>query len=195
MAQGQQETWLNKKESAYLCDLSPQQFDKSIRLLIPPEAIRKTEHAFEFDAKALGAALVKYRTPEAQAVGDDPLLSGSDSPNLERYRRIKGDLAELELEERRRTHVDVGLLEAALVRFGMLLRRAGEILQRRFGVEAAEIFNNAIEEALRLVRAEFDSSNRPGPGSRSDNGNGKASPDHAAVRGTGNHPPKRPLPG
>lgn len=70
-----------------------------------------------------------------------------DSPALEEWRRHRARLAELDVRER-----EGGLLPLADVRELLLLtssayRGAGEQLLRRFGDEALEIVNHAIDEA------------------------------------------------
>lgn len=204
MSQGQRELWINKGQAAYIAGLSSQQFDNVIRPKLGEAAERRLGRVIEFDAQAVVAALLEYRKPKnAQAVdanGEvDPLLYGGDSPNLERYRKIKGDLAQIELEERRKTHVDVRVLDGIFVRFGSLLHRAGEVLQRRFGGDAVDIFNAALDEAERICLAEIrqhlvdfvikhgGNTGKPGASDSAGNGTGKskAPSDDAAVRGTG----------
>src|SRR5947209_7183629 len=68
------------------------------------------------DAWARRAAQVK---PEPER---DPLMVG-DSPALERYRAARARMAELDLEERQRTHVDVRRIEGGIL---LMLRVVGE---------------------------------------------------------------------
>lgn len=81
---------------------------------------------------------------------EDPLLVGSDSPQLERYRAAKAGLAELDLEQRKKTHVDAHELHDGFMAIAGIVRRsAGDTLLARFGNDATEILNDAIEEAIR----------------------------------------------
>ncbi len=124
--------------------------------MLPDGAWKKNGRGLEFDARAVVEALLAYRGPKAVAPDGDPLLGGSDSPNLEVYRGWKAKLAQLDFEERNGTHANISLLDSAFVRFGSLLRRAGEILQRRWGSEAADVFNEALDEAQRVITAELN---------------------------------------
>ena len=82
------------------------------------------------------------------AGSDDPLLTGGDSPNLERYRAAKADLAEMDALERRGRLVDVdAFAEWWGTEVAAPMRRAVETLQSRFGADAAEI----VAAALRKV--------------------------------------------
>lgn len=88
------------------------------------------------------------RAISAPAVEGDPLLSGADSPALERYRAARADLAEMDAAERRGQLVNMEEF------FGwhsnevsLPIRRAIEALQTRFGPEAAAIVAKAIDKA------------------------------------------------
>jgi len=103
-----------------------------------------------FDGAAAVDAIVEHRH---KPVADD-MLVGESSPALERYRTARAGLAELDLEREQKTHVALADLGPALSRFTARLRQAGEILQRRFGSDASDILNDAIEEAADIVKNE-----------------------------------------
>lgn len=87
-----------------------------------------------------------------QPVAKDELdLAGENSPGLERYRLAKAALAEIDLEVRRGRLLDREKLEAQWVAGAVALRNAGERLQRRFGDEAAELFNEGVQDFARVV--------------------------------------------
>ena len=79
--------------------------------------------------------------------GDADDLGSGDSEELERFRRIKADLAQLELDRQRGTHIPLDAMEEELQRFAGLIRKTGEILQRQFGTDVAEVFNEGLTEA------------------------------------------------
>lgn len=82
---------------------------------------------------------------------EDPLLSGSDSPGLERYRTAKADLAELELERQRGTLVSLDRVRDRMAATFTLIRRAGERLQQHYGAAALQILNDALDDCKQLV--------------------------------------------
>jgi hypothetical protein len=151
--------WLRVGQCAEAMGVSPQAFEKSYRGLLPADATKGKGTATRIHFRSLIDALIARevsKVREALGAGDDALVyGGGDSPNLERLRAAKAKLAEMDLEERKGTHADLGKLDSALKRYGITLNRTGEVLQRKFGTEVADIFNEALEqaqaEALRAV--------------------------------------------
>lgn len=98
----------------------------------------------------------------AKAAEEDELLlgtsAGSDSPGLERFRIAKANLAELELQERKRQLVSVDRVRSILTRWSGPLRRLGESLSKRFGTEASLAFNEALEECESVIDSELGQS-------------------------------------
>lgn len=82
---------------------------------------------------------------------DDDLMQGEATPALERYRAAKADLAELELQDRRSQTIDRAEMHEKLAKSAATLRRVGEDLERTFGVEALEIYNDGIADAMRAL--------------------------------------------
>lgn len=91
----------------------------------------------------------KYRFVE----GDGALEGEDESPGLERYRLAKAEMAELDLASRRRDLVDREALVDMLRRFFDGLRKTSEALRRRFGEEAAGVFERGRREAEAGVMA------------------------------------------
>ncbi len=90
---------------------------------------------------------------EAAKATSDPLLVGNDSPNLERYRKAKAELAEMDAGERRERLVDMGaLLEWWQSEVAPVIRKAIEGIERQWP-EAAKIITAAIESAAEKVEA------------------------------------------
>lgn len=87
---------------------------------------------------------------------DDPLLQDGDSPGLERYRLAKASLAELELEERRRSLLPVVKVREALSRWATIVRRMGERLGQRWGADAQTLVNDALTECEQVLRDDSD---------------------------------------
>jgi hypothetical protein len=87
---------------------------------------------------------------------DDPLLAvGGDSPNLERYRLARAQLAELELETKRGSVFPRDVARSVLGRIASLWRRYGERLGKRHGPEEVVSFNETFQEAQRVIDDEF----------------------------------------
>jgi hypothetical protein len=148
------EGWVARIFAALVCGMSDRNFDAVLRQRLAGSAIRGAGKSLRFYLPDVVAALVAYRLEQAApaaTVGPDadPLLAGGDSPNLERYRGAKADREEMARDRDRGTHANLRDLHTTLMRFGGLIRRGGEVLQRRFGPDAADLFNEAIDEAER----------------------------------------------
>lgn len=83
------------------------------------------------------------------AAGDDPLLvDGGDSPNLERYRAAKADLAEMDAAERRGQLVEIEKFESWWQsEIASPLVKAVELLHAKYGDEAAAIVEGVLQRA------------------------------------------------
>src|SRR4051812_14117329 len=102
---------LGQSAAAYIIGLKP----RSFRDLDAPRNDDGTYNAAE---------LVKWQVART-ASPDDPLLAGGDSPNLERYRKAKAELAEMDAAERRGQLADVNALcEWWLIEVAPLVRQA-----------------------------------------------------------------------
>ena len=91
------------------------------------------------------------RSPARQASPTDPLLSGSSSPALERYRTARAELAELEVAQKRGDLVSVSDVNDLLLLYGKTLRGAMEQIARRGDAASLEILNascNAFDREL-----------------------------------------------
>lgn len=156
---GHAEEWATQGRLAVLLGVSSQHFRAEYRGLVPGEAVRSRGpgKAVEIHGPTLFAAIqAKAAAVALKAVQPapdaDPLLSpGSDSPQLERYRAAKADLAELDLAQRKGALVDVVLMNQQLRGALEPLRAACETLQRSFGSGAYEILANAVEEAAERI--------------------------------------------
>lgn len=83
--------------------------------------------------------------------GDDPLLAGVNSPALERYREERAKLARLDRLEREGSLVERAALQELLAPLAAMLRAAGENLERQFGIEAAQLLNDVLDDFERDV--------------------------------------------
>jgi hypothetical protein len=81
----------------------------------------------------------------------DPLLVG-DSPNLERYRKAKAELAEMDAAERRNQLIDVSALcDWWLCEVAAPLRQAIALLAKTHGEDASQVVTDALEKAIEAV--------------------------------------------
>lgn len=85
----------------------------------------------------------------------DPMLAGGDSDNLERYRGVKADLAEMDLQERRRQMVNLEAVKPAFIGALSHIKNAGEKLDRQFGNEALAILLDAWDQAMDFIEHEL----------------------------------------
>ena len=86
---------------------------------------------------------------------DDPLMQGSGSPALERYREERATMARLDRLEREGSLIPRDLAREALGRIAAVLRGAGEALQQQFGTAAGEILYEALDDAQREIDRTF----------------------------------------
>ena len=99
-------------------------------------------------------AIHAWRDSQRQARADqaaDPLLAGAASPALEQYRRERAKIARLDRLERERELVPRDEVHTLLGQIAVVLRSAGETLQRTYGPEAQTILDEALDEAERLI--------------------------------------------
>lgn len=101
--------------------------------------------------------LAKHKNVIRAAGGDDPLMIGGDSQGLERYRLARAEMAEYELDERRKIMMRKADVYEGLEMVAGILRRAGGRLQREFGAGALQIMHEALDDADRKVRELFGS--------------------------------------
>jgi hypothetical protein len=154
------EPWFTLSEMHRAFDITPEAFRKTIRPLVPETDVRGTGKKGTLRIRCRAAidawtARKVEQATEAARKASDPLLAGGDSPELERYRAARADLAEMERDERNGSLIPRQQLDPAFVQYASAIRRAGEALQRRFGNEAAVMLNEALDDAERIIRRDF----------------------------------------
>lgn len=93
----------------------------------------------------------------AAEADDDPLLSGSSSPNLERYRLARAIAAERENAIASGQLVSIDEFEAWwIAEVAAPMRRAVDALHARFGPDAAAIVESVIDRAESSVESRHD---------------------------------------
>ncbi len=89
---------------------------------------------------------------------DDDLMNGAATPALERYREERAALARLDRLEREGKLVARDTIRQSLAQVASLIRAAGESLQRQFGQGAADVLNEALDDAEREIASFFEGS-------------------------------------
>lgn len=158
---GDDAEWSTVDKLAALFGVGKSHFRDSIRLLVDGNAVKRRG-----PGKAIlihGPTLLRAWRDQGIAVAlkasqpaseSDPLLTSTgDSPQLERYRAAKADLAELDVAKRQGELADVALLESYLREAMLPLRQACETLQRTFGIGAYEILEAAVVEADKRIQS------------------------------------------
>jgi hypothetical protein len=87
---------------------------------------------------------------------DDPLMQGSGSPALERYREERAAIARLDRLERESRLIPRDDVRESLGRIAAILRGAGDALQREFGPAAVEVLYEALDDAEREIDRTFN---------------------------------------
>ena len=99
--------------------------------------------------------LAENGTKLLKAETDESLLEGEATPALEELRRVQCEIKKRELAQIDRELIRREEVNAVLVRVAAILRQGTEKLQKRFGPEAVDIFNEVLsqaeEEAYRLA--------------------------------------------
>ena len=103
----------------------------------------------------LGKNWRKLYAPDSE----EEMLFGESSPALERYRLARAKREEQKLAEDQRNLISRERVHDGISRIATALRTAGEVLQRRFGMEAHEIIIDALEAAEREGEKYFGSLN------------------------------------
>ena len=110
-----------------------------------------------FDLVMIGGWLATSGPRKNHRPSDDSDLAAGDSPQLERFRKYKADLARLDLRTRRGEVVRVADIDATLMQFAGVMRGAGELLARHHGESARQILDEALRNAMRITNRLRDS--------------------------------------
>lgn len=146
--------WFPKAVIAAMLGVKVQTVDKIYRPLLPDTALLKHKGKVYFNAPALIKAIVAAEQAKAAKpdLTDEALLSGEgDSEWLEALRKESALLKRMDRQEREATHVNLADMHNALMRFANTLRKAGEVLQRRWGNDASDLYNEALDSAVAQI--------------------------------------------
>jgi len=150
----QRETgWLSRMELCRVFDITGSAFDRHIRTLVSSDHVRGAGKTLRFYGRAIVEA---WATAQRRETDGDPLLSGTTTPALERYRDERAKLAKLDRLERERDLLKRHEVHEMLSRVASILRGAGEVLQREYGAQAHKILDEALDDAEREIARRFD---------------------------------------
>jgi phage terminase Nu1 subunit (DNA packaging protein) len=180
--------------------LSPRQFDEAIKSRLAKAAIAGTGATLRYKAIDVVAALVEYRISQLKIEGEDAaLLAGDETPGLERMRLARADILEMERDKLHGKLVPIDELSTPLAQLGALIRNAAAKLARKYGNDAPELLNQAVDEAEagwgKLIA---DAANNQSANGGTAQVDGAADPReeaaaNAAVRRRGARPSDRPV--
>jgi hypothetical protein len=140
--------WFSLAQMQAAFAVTPQGFAKSIRPHIPAADVMNEGQRGKVRIRCRGAidGVIKHRIEQIKHGEGDEMLAGDESPGLERYRLAKAELAEMDLQRQRGTHVDLRKLEPLLLRASGILRSAIEDVQRQYGNGPRDILSEALAE-------------------------------------------------
>lgn len=120
---------------------------------ISPRTLRDRQTApRNSDGTYDAAALVAWHLKQSLPVDGDPLLAGSDSPALERFRHARADREELELAVRREQLLDIEEFytwyESAVAG---PLRKSLDKLQRKYGQAAMTLVAGGLQASQKAI--------------------------------------------
>lgn len=99
--------------------------------------------------------LIESQLKEAAAADTFDATDGT-SPELEKWRRARRIMAELDLAERKKSIVDQRTFMTRLLGMAAIRRRTNDLLQRRFGREAHDILARGLQEEELAWHAIFE---------------------------------------
>lgn len=144
---------LTAASAAWLCGMS----NSGFRAADPP-APRNQDRTY--DAQAV---VEWHLSRKLASLPTDPLLlSGGDSPSLERYRLSRAKLSELEYSLKCRSVVPLDEMRGVVVQLGHHIRHIGEQLARRYGPAAQTLLNGSLQEFDAMHEKAFDALSRTG---------------------------------
>lgn len=165
MAKRREHGWFSKSDCIEFLGIGRPYFDAEIRPRIPADCIKRLGKARNSPMLLLGRAVyeaaasrkgaVAARAADQEVSGGDPMLSGKDTPQLERYRAASADIKELQRDALQSTLLPRDKVHDGLARLATILRNAGESLQRQHGAEALEIIDEALADFDREMADTF----------------------------------------
>jgi len=146
------ETTYTADEVAAMLGVTLGSFRNRHRKLVPDGLVVTKGRATRFKPAAI-AAIVDALVEQAKA--KQPSDGGGESDQDVRYRRIKADMADLDLQKRRGELVEVSIVRRVFSITADQLRRASETLERQYDGDAAKILDHALDDASDAIDSAF----------------------------------------
>jgi hypothetical protein len=150
--------WFSRADMAKILGMAGSGFDAGPRRLITDEFIRRDGRQVFFHAPTVirrWAESTFGRGGSVPGAGidseEEALFDGSDSPALERWRRAKADLAEIEVQSKRGSLVPRNEIRTGLDAIAARLRGFAEELQREFGPGAIDLLDEALTDCENAI--------------------------------------------
>ena len=154
------EPWFSRRDAAVLVGVSVDVLDKRIRPALSGDAERRAGKRLELHLPSVVAAMVEEAEGASRPRTEEEMLlsgEGGDSPSLERLRRAKAELAELDLAERKKSVITRSAVLEALAQAHGGLRALIERWERRHRESEAQELRDAIHRGMKaLTRAVGD---------------------------------------
>lgn len=150
------ESWFSRQDCARFVGMKPDNLDKQYRGLLPDDAVEKRGNVIFYHTPTLLELVIEKRGGQSR-LDDDALLSGEggDSPSLERLRRAKAEIAELDLAERKKEVVTRLTVVELLARAHGGLRGLIERWERRHRQSEAQELRDALHLGLKALSKEL----------------------------------------
>lgn len=184
---------MRRVDIASVLNISASSFDEVVKPRMPAEGIDGHGRNLRYDGSIAHRVYHAYLREQAEKDKPpddaDPLMTGGNSPNLERYRKEKADAAAMDNDERRRNLLPRFEVDLVLTQVAHIMRDAVDFVQRNPGCDAVSAYHEALDDVLvKIERALAPCDPDPGlAGEVRANGASAAPADDARVRGAGNH--------
>lgn len=154
--------WLTVEQCKALLGCEQRHFLQYWRQKLPEDALRRDgRRVYYHGATLLKIYAIDYHEKQRSRMpvnAEEAALQGDDTPALERLRAAMADIKELDLARMRGEMLDRDEIRAAWAPVAEVMRRAILELGKQYGPAAAELINDALEEAIGVVEKTTDSS-------------------------------------
>lgn len=146
--------WVTKAFAQEAVGISRQFLDAKLMPRLKPEEVTGERMKMRVQLPAIIREWVTHKIetsrngnkPSDQRDGDDALMSGPETPELDKLRKVSRELKEIELSEKRRETVIRSEILPALQQSASLMRQAVEKAVRLYGNPVGELLNEALNE-------------------------------------------------
>jgi hypothetical protein len=142
--------WISKTRAAELTGYSVRNFSERIQPRIDAKSVKGKGGSLRFDSRSVVRALIAYTLEQSRPKPEDldPLLgsiASSGDPVLDEYRREATTEKRLKNAQTRGELVDRARLELAFAPAFAAAAKCGDLLVKRFGNDAGDLWNEGIE--------------------------------------------------